>query len=755
MGDVATRLLNRLGGASAGIRALLGLDAPAGFPTIPTVSVAQLLQNPLGAVREYWRALLTDHEDAVPAALRPLRDLISDAAHAAATVTGDGTAALPWVLPLAGPVQLQVFRDGSDPAGSVHVAVAARYSLDTLGQGCTRVDSSLRVALATLDLVGGHAAFCSLVEGRLTTAASGEDFARFRVGDADLRADHIGLSGSWRPGRGLAVDVLTPNLTVAVESDETGPVTVPLVVPMIGADGSVTLPPEGWDSVERLAALLAAKSAAPWLAHLLDACGWRFDGAVPPHHLRLAELVADPPATIKAWLVEVALDGVGALDSALNALARTLSGTARSLGRVSGSGRPDDPYLLPLGPDQPATPRLAIWLVPGGPSRVLTAAGRQLRGWRPGMAGLDSTTLKQGLVDEGGVATELTDLLSGRADMAAGLDALATRWLGTDGRVVPPDSDPTGVVVHRLGDVATPGLAAVDLAGVLGHAASATVVHVAVAGPADDVAGLLFPGIPADRRIDLRAAGLAPESFAVPAAAAGDWLVLLGRRADCMLPAGDPDGVTGQAGRLRRVLDAFGPGSVTVVAGAEAGHAALRAISDQSAPVASDLVTLGTPWGPVAFTAIDDEPGADALRLLHYLLPAVDPDEPDDPDLELARGLIAGLHDLTDDDDPGRELRLPAAGIDNPAGVAVHAVFGVAGADAIARAITATFAAGLSVRAQQRTASPVPAPTGVRAAVRMELPAAATGLTAGGMHCSSSAASTSAPAASRSPPRCR
>lgn len=270
------------------------------------MSVAQLLQNPLSAVRAYWCRLLTDHADAVPAALQPLVDLISDAAHAGATVTGDGSPEAPWVMPLTEPVEVQMYRDGTDPASSVHVAVAARYTVDTLGQGCTRVDTSLRVALATLDLVAGRTAFCSLVEGRLTTAASGEDFARFRVGDADLRADHIGLSGSWRPGHGLAVDVLTPNLAVAFGSDETGVVTVPLVVPAIGADGSVTLPPEGWDSVERLAALLTGKSGAPWLAHLLEAFGWRFDGAITAHHLRLADLVADPATTVQTWLLEVA-----------------------------------------------------------------------------------------------------------------------------------------------------------------------------------------------------------------------------------------------------------------------------------------------------------------------------------------------------------------------------------------------------------------------------------------------------------------
>lgn len=733
--EIADRLFNRLGGAVAGIRVLLGLTPPPGFPAVPPVTIAHLMQDPLAAVRDYWRVLLDDHADAVPATLQPLRDLISDAGHAGVDVTGSGTADQPWVIPLAGPVELQVYKDG----GQVQLAAAARYVVDTLGQGCTRVETTLRIGLATLDLPTGHVTFCALVEASLTAAASGADFARFRVGDADLRADHIGLAAAWRPGTGLSMDVRTPNLALAVDGTA-GSATVPLVLPVIGPDGSVTLPPEGWDAVEALAALLAGSSGVPWLAHLLDALGWRFDGAATAHHLRLADLVADPVHTLTGWLAAIAVDGRDELLLALHAVARTLTGTAQQWGTVNGTGRPTDPYLVPVGPDPSTAPALALWLLPDGPLRVPTAAGREIRGWRPGMPGLDPAALDQALVDEAGIADEIADLCAGRADVPAGLAALTARWLGTDGRIVPPATDPAGVTVHRVADVAAAGLAdAVDVLAVIGHPAPA-VLHVAVARPGDDVTALL-PGIPADRRIDLRAAGRAPESFPAPlpgGTPTGEWLVLLGGRADCVLPAGDPDGIVGQADRLRRVLDAFGPATVTVLARAEAGHATLRALADQAVArpaAATDLVTLGTSWGPVAFTVVDDQPAADTLRLLHRLLPAVDPAEPDDPDLALGRGLVDGLVALAGEDDPGRELRPPAAGVTLPAGVAVHAVFGVAGAEPIARALTAVFAAGLSTRAQARAAAAAaatPAVTGVRVGLRLPVAAGSTGLTAGG-----------------------
>ena len=727
---IAGDIFDQLGGVVDAVRTLVGLSPPAGFPTLEPVSIAQLLQNPLEAVRVYWDGLVRDHADAVPATLQPLRDLISAASESTVDVSGDGLPESPWTVPLVGPVSLEVYRDGD----LLQVAVAASYVVDTLGQGCTAVTSSVRIGLIAVDLANRHAEFCAKVEARLFATAAGKDYARFQIGDVDVRAEHVGLSASWQPAGGLAVDVLTPNLSVAI-ADDPNATRVPLTLPVIAADASVSLPPEGWDSVEALAALLARSSDVAWIGQLVDALGWTFDQTPAAQHLRLADLVSDPIAAIRAWLTALVMDGRDGLILALDPIARVLGGSPTSFGAVLGSGRPDDPYLVGLGDDLPAVPQLAVWLLPDGPSRVPSAAGPVLRAWRPGNPGLDAGTLRQALDDEATMATEIADLVSGRPDIAAGLEALAVRWLGTDGRIVAPTGDVPEVSIHRVDDVSTAGLAdSLDLETVLGHAPADTVAHIVVARPSADLSAIR-PDIPAERRVDLRAAGLDPAAFAIPAGAGtatGDWLVVLGGPADCVLATGDPDGVTGQATRLRRFLDAFEPAELTVVASAEAGHAVLKALADQRAPTAAHVVTLGTAWSPVAFTIIDDQPAADALRLLHWLLPGVDEDEPDDPDLALARGLVDGLYAMTSDDDPGRELRPPASGVATPTGVEVHAMFGVAGGEAISRAVTAVVAAGLSTRAQSRTAAVTEAPSGARGGVRLQLPATGTGITVGG-----------------------
>jgi large repetitive protein len=731
---VLDHILGRLSADLAvALRVLLGLTAPPGHPAVPTIPAARLVSDPLGALREYWRVLLADHPDAVVAVLQPLRDLISDVTKATTDVSGTGTAADPWTIPLAGPVDLQLFTEGS----ILHVTIGARYVVDTLGQRCTRVESRLRIALVSLDLSAGHATFCSLVEARLAARARGADpAAQFRIGDTDIRADEVGLSARWSPVSGLAVDVLAPNLAVATEAG-----SVPLVLPRIGADGSVTLDPAGWDGVEQLVALLAPTPSAPWIANLVDALGWRFDAAEIPHRLRLADLVSDPEAALLGWFTALALEGRDALVLLLHALARAIGGTASAWGVVDGSGRPDDPYAVPLGPDSPGTPELAVWLLPDGPSRAPTAAALDVRDWRPGQPGLALVTLAGAIADEATIGTDVADLVSGRPDVAEGLDALLTRWSGTDGRIVPPSTDPAGITVHRLDDVPWSALAgavsgAPGLASILGHAPAAVVMHVVVAAPAADVADLR-PEIPAARRVDLRATGLAPASFEAPTAGDGEWLVLLGGRADCVLAAADPDGVTGQSARLRRVLGAFGPSTISVVASAEAGHAVLRAVADQFAAgeplAAADVVTLGMPLGPVSFSIVDDQPAADTLRLLHRLLPGYDADDPDDGDLANGRALIDGLRAMSESDDPGRELRPPAGGIPAvPAGVGVHAAFGVVQGAATARGLTAAVVAGLAARARARAGAVSMPATGVRLGIRLPVTAAGGTVTAGG-----------------------
>ncbi|GIK95841.1 MAG: hypothetical protein BroJett029_00500 [Alphaproteobacteria bacterium] len=700
LSDVVDDLIGQLGPVGDAIQVLLGLSPPPGAPTVPTVDLATFLSNPLAAVGGHWRSLLRDHADAVPEILDTLRSLVADAAAAIPPITGSGTEPDPWRMPLVGPAALLFYRDGAGDA--LTIGLSAGYAVDTLGQRCTRVESRLTVWLATIDLVSGTLILAASVDARLTARARGDTRARFTAGPIVLSADHIGLAALWSPQRGLEIEALAPNPAAEINGEP-----VPIALPVFDADGRPTLDEAGWDAVQRLLGLLGSQSPLPAFRDLVLALGWVSDGpnlADDPTlterpQLRLAELVADPAAALRDWAQALLLANADELEGALLVLARQLTGTLDDLGRMIGSGRPDAPYRLPLF-GEGGGPELAWWLEPHGPNRAtLTNVPDALRDWRPGDRGLDGPTLADALLSESALSDALATLVSNRSDLAAGFTVLAERWTGTDGRIVPPGLDPAGVQVHRILDRTFDQLgASIDVAVMLGGAPDVT-IHIAVLGTA---APLPWSSAPAERVIDLRAAGLAPESFPLPAPAVGDWFIALGERAAARLPIGDVDGIAGQAARLQRVLPAFaGIGTVALVADAASGHAAR--IAAEAVTAVDALITLGTPAGPVSFTVLDTAPGAEALRVLAALLPAPDPADPDDAVLARGRALVTALTSLLPLGDPGVELRPPAVLPGAPrAGLAVHAVFGEMSLAAVEAAMTAVVAAGLSLRARIR-----------------------------------------------------
>ncbi len=318
------------------------------------------------------------------------------------------------------------------------------------------------------------------------------------------------------------------------------------------------------------------------------------------------------------------------------------------------------------------------------------------------------------------VAPDVADLIWNR-DLAGGIDGIVARWTGGDGRIVAPVNPPDGVAVLVLADLAVGQLGdEIDLTDLFDHDPP-VVLHVRIATDAASA----FPEAPPERVIDLTAPNRAPETFTAPAPASGDWFVALGQRDAARLATGDPDGTLGQSARLARVLDAFaGLGAGQVVVGtAGAGQAARLAAA--AAPSVSDVVTLGTPYGPVSLTVLDEAAAGDAWRLLQDLVP----DDTGDDDADLARGraLVAALAEVDDSTDPAVELRVPAGGVPTRGDLSVHAVFGAVTEPAVRRSITAIVAAGLAARAQARAAADTPGPpTGARLALRATIEAAPT-----------------------------
>jgi hypothetical protein len=693
-------LLGQLGAIGDALKLFLGLEPPPGAPASLKVEPSAFLANPLIAIGGHWRSVLRDHADVVPAVLDALRDLIADAGAAIPSIAGTGTAPDPWRMPLVGPAALQFYREAS--GDRLVIGLSAGYSVDTLGRRCTVIASRVTVWLAKIDFVARTVVLAASVEAQLTARARGDTRARFSAGPIALSADHVGLAARWSAEGGLSIEALAPNPAAEIAGQ-----VVPISLPTFAPDGTPSLDEAGWDAVQRLLGLLGSQSPLPAFRDLVMALGWISDGrnlADDPAlsarpQLRLAALVTDPAAALEAWAQSLLLQASRPLESALLILARQLTGTVEDLGRLTGFGRPDAPYRLPLFGDG-VSPEFAYWLEPLGPMRpVMTNVPDALRDWRPGVDGLDPGGLASALLGESALGRSLAALAVGRTDLPAGFTALAQRWTGTDGRVVPPATDPDGITVHRLLDVSFDRLeAAVDVDAIL-EAAPAVRINIAVVAAG---APLPWPNAPVTRVIDLRAPGLAPESFAAPEAAAGEWFVGLGERAAAKLATGDVDGIAGQAARLQRVLPSFsGLGTIALIADAASGHAAR--IAAEAVTAVTALITLGTPMGAVSFTVLDTAPAAEALRVMIALLPAFDAAEPDDPDLARGRALITALADLLPQGDPGVELRPPAILPGTPrAGLAVHAVFGVMQQEAVNAAMTAVVAAGLSLRAVLR-----------------------------------------------------
>jgi hypothetical protein len=205
----------------------------------------------------------------------------------------------------------------------------------------------------------------------------------------------------------------------------------------------------------------------------------------------------------------------------------------------------------------------------------------------------------------------------------------------------------------------------------------------------------------------------------VPAAAPGDWYVVLGGRAACRLAADDPDGVAGQAARLSRFLVALGSvdPAVAVVATAAAGHAAAAAAGAVDA--VTDVVTLGTPWSEVTLSVIDVAPAAEAVRALAALDMAGAAEET--ARLARARTLLGGLVDQLGNDDPVRELRLPSTTAPTPhAGLTVHAVFGLLSQALVQTLLTDLVLSAVDARRDLVTATPED-PTAARTGIAIPL----------------------------------
>lgn len=694
--NALTEVLGNLGPAGNLISVALGWSAPTGAGAgYPTIALLAFLSDPLGALRSHWQEVLTNRAGDMPAVLDSVRQLITGDTTPGA-VTGSGTESAPWALPLAAGLHVAVWRDAT---GKLLIGVGFIRSVDTLGERCTVIETRVRIALVSIALDTGASGFLPEITARLLGRARGGGRLGTDQGGLRLEVDHIGILTRWTPDDGLSIRHEAPNPAIYLDD-----IRIPMSPPDFSEDYDdlvASLTDEHWDALERIAALLARQIDNTWLNDIVEALGWRRSaeifGEPARHRLRLAALISDAPAAIRAWLAELLMDGESRLSKQLEPLAKFLSARTGASFSVDGSGTFHDPWRIGLSAGA-GLPAVAVWREPDvplpTPDSLLSEA---LRNWRPGSEGLDAGALAGALLSEypaifgpfrSGITQEVLN---------TGLQGIAELWQGSDGLVRPPSGTVPGATLHiKTNQAANALVDGLDLAAILG-AAPATTITVLVVDP--DAA--TNPALDSTRILDMREAGRDPLAFTPLPASSGDWHILLAPRSAAALDSGDPDGVLGQVARLKHGLSLIATqAGATVVADAAAGHAAWLALNEMGAGldklvVAGLLVEIGQTPSVVAASA------AEMLRRLAEFLPEETSAEPDDADLAAARNLIAArlgaaARDVTELAQPSGWTGAKRAGIE------IHLLYGVFDAATVRRAMTAALAAGLSLNAQRR-----------------------------------------------------
>ena len=275
---------------------------------------------------------------------------------------------------------------------------AASTSVDSLGQRCTVVGTRIAVQLARIDLAARSAQLMLGAEASLSARERGVSPPQARLELSDSTAvltDEVGLKIGWSPTTGLRADASLPNARLVADG-----ITVPLALPVIGADGLVSLPPSGWDAVQLLVGHLAdlVSRQPTFFTEIVAALGWEAPELVAGGSLestatlRLADLVSDASGAIEAWLLNLLTSDLG--PRALSLFADLLAGGGSLRAVVQGRGTPQDPYRIGADPD---LPELLLWFPPAGFEPLLVAAPQSLRDWRPGLPGLAAEELEAAL----------------------------------------------------------------------------------------------------------------------------------------------------------------------------------------------------------------------------------------------------------------------------------------------------------------------------------------------------------------------
>ena len=691
--DLADAVLGHLGSELAPVRVLLGLDAPigqVGWP-VPLTSLPDLLSDPVNAVVAYHRRVLSVHHDGYTAVIGVLRDLMA-ATGVVAAVSGDGSVAAPWTLPIADGVALLAHAE----SGALHLGLGATHVLGGLPLGAPVISGGIEVAVARIALDGGESTVVPRVGASFVVAPRTGSFI-FGPDRFTLHADALSLGFDWTRQSGLATRVNLPTLKL-----DTGAGPLPLSLPSISADGSIVgaIP---WRMIEILAGHLLESSGWLWAHQLADLVGWGNDSV--GGRLSLEQFAASPVDALGLF-VRAMLDD-DELDSFVRWLSLLISGPSGPgvpSGVRWGYGTRTQPHVLPFADDSDALRRAGLaWWGPEGdgePDASLYRPGNLLA-WlsaTPGeLAPPDPNEWVAALARPMESDPNVADLLADRGDLTAGFAALAARLTDTDGLVPAVNATFAGATVHEMEGVANHRLAEeLDLHAVVGADPDRGTIF--VTGP---MSPARFGTVADDHVIDLSAADLTADRIDVSGLLStdGPWQVrLCSRRVAAGSGAIVGDGLAPLAARLGRVVDAVvqrvAPGgNVTIVAHGEAGHAARMVAAEHTG--VTRLVTVGTPHGGVGLDVLEQQPVAGVLQLLASILPTPSDEAPEHLAVELGRDLLAPLLAAYEAPAAGQDLAAPAIAPVLPSSVEAHCVVGRVDALLVNQAITGLVVRGL------------------------------------------------------------
>ena len=695
--DALDDILGDLG--PAGIA--LGWDRPSGT-SYPLVDRMAFFADPLGRLHGHWQNVFDNHAGDVDEVLKEIAELVTGNS---VTITGSGTDASPWLIPLETTSQFALALWKNDH-GRLVIGILARFKLDDLGERCTVIESHVRVAITSIDLATGNTEFLSEIKvGALGRARGG---AQLQLESSGLRleVDHLGLAGRWTPSTGFTMGLDAPNPLLFLNN-----IPLPLDIPNFSGgfdDFFASLTRAQWDSIERISGLLAVQLDFGWLRDLIDALHWLPEapilGAPSTFRLSLQGLFEDAGLELRSWLIRLIRGNGGLINSkglkaVFKPLARLLSGNTLDEFNVEGSGTISDPYRVHFGAAT-SSPALALWLEPdiAIPPPDFQASNL-LRNWRPGMQGLSAGSLASAIFSE---FPDLDGLLPGgltEADVTAHLAEIVAQLRGTDGLCRPPATMITDVTIHFVENETSADILERHEAGkFIGTAPPNRLV---VISTVDESAAAPSIGTMAAQVLDLREAGRDALSFPQLPGQNGFYQILLAPRKAAKLASGDPDGVVGQAARLKHALALLADQAGTsVMADAASSHAAWIALDEMGEGI-NDLVLVGAP-----LTTLQQPPSinfdvADMLSRLAELLPPFSDIEPDDDILAMARSLLAPRTSI--DAISTQDLGLPTGWSNTKrATLEVHAVYGVITEVMVSQALTAIIAAGLSLHSQAR-----------------------------------------------------